>query len=86
MNEMVERAAIAVCPWNGKKVVGCPTSCRACLSTAIAAFRAMREPTEGMCAAGQKVNNLSDEPGAFEFLSRDEMTAAWQAMVDEMLK
>lgn len=51
-----------------------------------AAILTMREPTEGMCTTGQKANNLSDEPGAFEFLSRDEMTAAWQAMCDEALK
>lgn len=55
-------------------------------SAARAAILAMREPTEAMCAAGQKVNNLSETPGQFEFLSRDELRESWQAMIDEALK
>lgn len=54
-----------------------------------AALTVLREPPEAVVEAGQKENNLSeysDIPGHFEFLSRDEMTAAWQAMVDELLK
>lgn len=52
------------------------------------AIEAMREPTPEMVEAGQKENNLlkePDPPNAFEFLSADEMTAAWTAMIDAAL-
>lgn len=60
-----------------------------CRATAKAAIEAMREPTLDMVEAGQEQNNLSefaDIPNHFEFLSRDEMTNAWQAMIDTALK
>lgn len=54
-----------------------------------AAIEAMREPTQEMVEAGQEVNNLlpedRDPPNAFLFLSHDEMTEAWQAMIDAAL-
>ncbi|MEQ9634588.1 MAG: hypothetical protein RLW68_00740 [Devosia marina] len=54
-----------------------------------AALEAMREPTLDMIEAGQEQNNLlpddRDPPNAFEFLSRDEMTNAWQAMIEAAL-
>lgn len=49
---------------------------------------AMRDPTMEMVEAGQETNNLLEEPdppNAFKFLSRDEMTDAWQAMIDRAL-
>lgn len=51
-----------------------------------AAIAEMREPTREMCEAGQRVNILSEELGRFEFLSCDEMAAAWKAMIDEALR
>ncbi len=53
-----------------------------------AAIEAMREPMFEMVETGQEVNNLLEEPdppNAFKFLSRDEMTEAWQAMIDAAL-
>lgn len=59
------------------------------LRAARAAIEALRIPSEAMVEAGQKTNNLlkePDPPNAFEFLSRDEMTEAWEAMIDQALK
>lgn len=56
---------------------------------AAAAIKAMRDPAFDMVEAGQAVNNLSpnaETTNEFEFLSRDEMTEAWQAMIDAALK
>lgn len=49
-----------------------------------AALDALMEPTEGMIDEGQNEVNLleaPDPPNAFEFLSTDEVTSIWQAMV-----
>lgn len=59
------------------------------LETVRAGIEAMREPTEGMCEAGQQINNIAPESAglnAFEYLSRNEMAEAWQAMIDAALK
>lgn len=51
-------------------------------------LRTLRVPTMDMIEAGQETNNLlenPDPPNAFKFLSRDEMTEAWQAMIDTAL-
>lgn len=60
-----------------------------CIATAMAAIGTMREPTFDMVEAGQQENNILPEPrdpsNAFVFLSRDEMTGAWEAMIDAAL-
>lgn len=83
MNEMVERVGRAVL-----KAIEHVSDLDDSMIEDIgrAAIAAMREPTEAMQIAGQKVNNLDEVTGHFEYLSREEMTDAWQAMIDETLK
>lgn len=50
-----------------------------------AAIEAMREASFHMLIGGQKVVNLSEEPGRFEFISRDECQEIWEAMIDAAL-
>lgn len=71
------------------EAVGYSIPLELCRAAAVASIKAMRDPAFDMIEAGQEVNNLSeyaDIPNHFEFLSRDEMTEAWQAMIDAALK
>lgn len=63
----------------------CPDDADAA-SMALAAITAMREATFDMLLAGQGVVNLSDVPGTYENLSRDEIGEIWDAMIDAAIK
>ncbi len=70
MNEMVERVARAI-----QQLEGCYDGCNHCKKGAIAAIKAMREPTEEMIALGMQ---HGIEIGSSEMV--------WYAMIDAALK
>ena len=56
---------------------------------ALAAFEAMRAPSEAMLVAGQTeiyIERNENPHGPHTYASRDETEDAWQAMIDEALK
>jgi hypothetical protein len=50
------------------------------------AIEALMEPSFDMLEAGQVVVNLDEEVGKYEFLSRDEITEIFQAMLRTALQ
>lgn len=69
---MIEKVAMAICPWGGKKDSKCP-KCRVCYANAKAAIEAMREPSDEMLKA------------YYSFAYVDGILA-YKAMIDAALK
>lgn len=53
-----------------------------CDTLARVAVEAMREATYEMLLEGQSVVNLSEEPGRYKYISREECQEIWQTMID----
>lgn len=56
------------------------------IGEARAAIKAMREPTGGMCMAGEASGFLHFSPEPGEGLDEIDMETAWRTMIDEALK
>lgn len=56
------------------------------LMTARKVLEAMKEATFDMLLEGQSVVNLTDTPGRYEYISRDETQEIWGTMIEEALK
>ena len=90
MSEMINRVARAVCVQGGFD----PDTIQAndgplwkyYVPGAKAAVEAMKEATYEMRLEGQSVVNLTDTPGHYEYISRDEAQEIWETMIEEALK